>query len=113
MFDSYHPPTVAGDLQDEVGNPGDWDPASVVTEMADPDLDDIWEYTVVVPAGNYQCKVTLNKNWDQNTGPNVSFTSDGLSPITVHVRHVEQHDDGLEPGRDAAGRHGDVHCVPA
>ena len=82
VFDSYHPPTVAGDFQDEVGNPGDWDPASAVTEMADPDLDDVWEYTVVVPAGNYQCKVTLNKNWDQSTGDNVSFTSDGLSPIT-------------------------------
>lgn len=83
VFDSFHPPTVAGDFQDEVGNPSDWDPASAVTEMADPDLDDVWEYTVVVPAGNYQCKVTLNKNWDQGTGDNVSFTSDGLSPITV------------------------------
>jgi hypothetical protein len=83
VFDSLHPPTVAGDFQDEVGNPSDWDPASSVTEMSDPDLDDVWEYSVVVaPAGDYQCKVTLNKNWDQSTGDNVSFTSDGVNPVT-------------------------------
>jgi hypothetical protein len=83
VFDSLHPPTVAGDFQDEVGNPGDWDPASAVTEMSDPDLDDIWEYSaVIVPAGDYQCKVTLNKNWDQSTGDNVSFYSDGVNPVT-------------------------------
>ncbi|MFH1501519.1 MAG: carbohydrate-binding module family 20 domain-containing protein [Candidatus Eisenbacteria bacterium] len=85
VFDSLNPPTVAGDFQDEVGNPGDWDPASAVTEMSDPDLDDVWEYSAIIPAGNYQGKVTLNKNWDQDTqmgGGNVSFSSDGVATTT-------------------------------
>jgi len=83
VFDSFHLPTVAGDFQTEVGNASDWDPASFVTEMSDPDLDDVWEYTAVIaPAGDYQAKVTLNKNWDQSTGDNVSFASDGVNPVT-------------------------------
>ena len=85
LFDSQKPPTVAGDFQMAVGNPSDWDPASSVTEMSDPDLDDVWEYSVIIPAGSYQGKVTLNKNWDQDTqmgGGNVSFTSDGVATTT-------------------------------
>ena len=33
----------------------------------------------MIPAGSYQCKVVLNNNWDQSTGSNVPFNSDGTN----------------------------------
>ncbi|MBN2565519.1 MAG: hypothetical protein JXB46_07385 [Candidatus Eisenbacteria bacterium] len=84
VFHSMNPPIVAGDMQSELGG-SDWDQTDIVnTVMSDPDLDGVWEFTAIIPAGNYQCKVVLNNNWDQNTAPsgNFSFTSDGISPVT-------------------------------
>jgi len=83
VFHSMNPPIVAGDMQSELGG-SDWDPGDTVNSvMSDPDLDDVWELTAVIaPAGDYQCKVVLNNNWDQSTGDNVSFYSDGISPVT-------------------------------
>lgn len=83
VFHSMNPPIVAGDMQSELGG-SDWDQTDMVnTVMSDPDLDDVWEFSAVIPAGNYQCKVVLNNNWDQNTAPggNYSFTSDGINPV--------------------------------
>ena len=52
-------------------------------EMEDPDGDDIYTLVVTIPtAGNYECKVTLNHNWDQSTGGNTPFTTDGVNPTT-------------------------------
>ena len=83
VFHSLNPPIVAGDMQSELGG-SDWDPTDTVnTVMSDPDGDDVWEFTAVIaPEGDYQCKVVLNNNWDQSTGDNVSFHSDGVSPVT-------------------------------
>ena len=49
-------------------------------EMTDPDGDDIFTVELLIPAGNYEAKVTLNHNWDQSTGGNVGFTTDGVTP---------------------------------
>jgi len=83
VFHSPNPPIMAGDFQSELGG-ADWDQTDMVnTVMTDGDNDDVWELTAVIaPAGPYQGKVVLNNNWDQNTGDNVTFSSDGLSPIT-------------------------------
>lgn len=85
IFDSTHPPIVAGDMQSELGG-SDWDQTDTVnTVMTDINFDDVWEFTAVIaPAGNYQCKVVLNNNWDQNTAPggNYTFYSDGINPVT-------------------------------
>jgi hypothetical protein len=82
VFHSPNPPIVAGDMQSELGG-ADWDPLDTVnTVMSDGNGDDVWEFTFLVPAGNYQGKVVLNNNWDQSTGDNISFTSDGLGETT-------------------------------
>jgi hypothetical protein len=84
VFASVTPPIVAGDMQSELGGT-DWDPYDTVhTVMSDGDGDGIWVFTAVFPVGDYQCKVVLNNNWDQNTAPggNLSFTSDGMTPVT-------------------------------
>jgi len=83
VFHGMNPPIIAGDMQSELGG-SDWDPFDTVnTVMSDPDADDIWEFTAIIePYGDYQGKVVLNNNWDQSTGDNVSFYSDGVSPVT-------------------------------
>jgi hypothetical protein len=83
VFHSMNPPIVAGDMQSELGG-SDWDPSDTVnTVMTDGDGDGVYEFTAVIaPAGDYQCKVVLNNNWDQSTGGNISFYSDGMNPIT-------------------------------
>ncbi len=83
VFHSPNPPIMVGDFQSELGG-SDWDQTDTVnTVMTDADLDDVWEFTAVVaPAGPYQGKVVLNNNWDQSTGDNASFSSDGISPVT-------------------------------
>jgi len=83
IFDSTHAPIVCGDFMSELGG-SDWDNTNTtLTAMADPDGDDVWVFFAVIPAGNYQCKVVLNNNWDQNTAPagNYSFSSDGTTPV--------------------------------
>ncbi|MBD3349308.1 MAG: hypothetical protein GF400_08975 [Candidatus Eisenbacteria bacterium] len=86
VFHSMNPPIVAGDFQSELGG-SDWDQTDTsTTVMTDGDGDDVWEFSAVVaPAGDYQGKVVLNNNWDQDTqmgGGNVTFTSDGVNPVT-------------------------------
>lgn len=73
-------PVVAGDFLAELGGTN-WDPTELIGEMEDPDGDDIYTLEVTIPtAGNYECKVTLNNNWNQSTGGNTPFTSDGINP---------------------------------
>src|SRR5512146_981161 len=46
--------TIAGDLQQELGCGGDWDPACAATHLAYDATDDVWQGTFNVPAGNWQ-----------------------------------------------------------
>ena len=83
VFHSMNPPIVAGDMQSELGGV-DWDPYDTVNSvMQNGAVDGVWEFTAIIePAGDYQGKVVLNNNWDQSTGDNVSFYSDGMNPVT-------------------------------
>ncbi|MCD6329634.1 MAG: T9SS type A sorting domain-containing protein [Candidatus Cloacimonetes bacterium] len=88
VFDSEHPPIVAGSFQSEIGGT-DWDQTSTTTRMVDDGTngdvtagDDIYTYQVVIPTGSYECKVVLNNNWDQSTGGNLPFNSDGTTAST-------------------------------
>jgi len=83
VFHGMNPPIVVGDMQSELGG-SDWDPGDTInTVMSDVDGDDVWLLSAVIaPAGDYQCKIVLNNNWDQSTGDNISFYSDGIDPVT-------------------------------
>lgn len=83
VFHSLNPPIVCGTLQSALGG-SDWDQTDTsTTVMSDPDLDDVWEFSSVIPIGSYQFKIVLNNTWDQNTSPaNIPFGSDGVNPVT-------------------------------
>lgn len=74
---THTPPTITGDFISELGGT-DWDPATPIGEMEDLEEDDIFTRSLLIPEGNWECKVTLNKNWDQNTGWNTAFHSNGM-----------------------------------
>lgn len=74
-------PVVAGDFLSAIGGIN-WEPTELMGEMTDPDGDDIFTLELLIPAGDYEAKVTLNNNWDQSTGGNVPFTTDGVTPTT-------------------------------
>ncbi|MBN2565520.1 MAG: hypothetical protein JXB46_07390 [Candidatus Eisenbacteria bacterium] len=84
VFHSLNPPIVCGSFMSELGG-ADWDQTNTtLTVMSDPDNDDIWEFTALIPAGTYQFKIVLNNNWDQDTYPpsqNYIFASNGTDPV--------------------------------
>ncbi|MGE5140347.1 MAG: alpha amylase N-terminal ig-like domain-containing protein, partial [Rudaea sp.] len=68
--------TVAGDMQSELGCPGDWQPDCVRTLMVDPDGNGIYSFeTTSLLAGSYQFKVARDEGWNTSyPANNVGFT---------------------------------------
>lgn len=74
--------TVPGSFQSEIGCPGDWQPDCLRSWLEDLDGDGRYRLTVRgVPAGNYECKVTISESWTENyglggifNGANIPFT---------------------------------------
>ena len=62
--------TIAGNLQDELGCPGDWQPDCAATHLAFDANDTIWQGIFNIPAGSYEYKAALNDSWDENYGAN-------------------------------------------
>ena len=58
--------TIAGDLQSELGCPGDWAPDCAATDLTP--TDGVFVRSFTVPAGNWQYKVALNHSWDESYG---------------------------------------------
>jgi arabinogalactan oligomer / maltooligosaccharide transport system substrate-binding protein len=69
--------TLVGDLQDEAGCEGDWNPACEATFMEDMG-DGNWVITVTLPAGEYQYKVAYNGDWAENYGLDGAKDGDNL-----------------------------------
>ncbi|WP_233585233.1 pullulanase-type alpha-1,6-glucosidase [Corallococcus sp. CA054B] len=68
--------TVAGSFQSELNCPGDWQPDCLRSMMHDLDGDGIYTFTTkALPAGNYECKVALNEDWNPVAypGSNAAF----------------------------------------
>ncbi|HEX9990845.1 MAG TPA: alpha-amylase family glycosyl hydrolase [Chloroflexia bacterium] len=63
--------TVPGSFQSELGCSGDWQPDCLRSWLQDIDGDGIYSFeTTAIPAGSYECKVTINESWDENYGQN-------------------------------------------
>ncbi|MBI4672430.1 MAG: alpha-amylase [Chloroflexi bacterium] len=70
-----------GSFQSELGCPGDWQPDCLRSWLQDMDGDGIYTFeTTALPAGNYEGKVAINENWNENygeggvqNGPNIQF----------------------------------------
>ncbi|HZG66724.1 MAG TPA: pullulanase-type alpha-1,6-glucosidase, partial [Herpetosiphonaceae bacterium] len=60
--------TIAGTLQSALGCPRDWQPDCSHTALTYDPVDDLWQATFELPAGEYEYKVALNNSWDENYG---------------------------------------------
>ncbi len=58
---------LVGNLQSELGCPGDWDPACAATELT-PAGDGTYTAEFDVPAGTWEYKVALDDTWDESYG---------------------------------------------
>ncbi len=95
-FIAHQAPIIAGDFIDLFGG-NEWDPADPAGQMTQIPGTDLFELMGVLPAGHHEGKVTLNGNWDQNTGDNmmldllvestVTFTYE-FGTNTLRVDHV-------------------------
>ena len=59
---------LVGDLQSELGCPGDWQPDCAQTELAPTDVAGRYSADFTLPAGTYAYKVALNDAWDESYG---------------------------------------------
>ncbi|MCP4547231.1 MAG: hypothetical protein GY835_12300 [bacterium] len=81
-FVAHQNPIIAGNFI-EIWGGTNWDPADFTGGMGHI-ADAIFEKQGILPAGQYECKVTLNGNWDQDTGDNFVFDLDIESIVTFN-----------------------------
>ncbi len=86
--------TIAGDLQSELGCPGDWQPECAATHLTNDTADDVWQGTFTIPAGAWQYKAALNDTWDENYGAhaqpggdNISLNLGASTPVKFYYDH--------------------------
>ncbi|MCT9002490.1 pullulanase-type alpha-1,6-glucosidase [Microbacterium memoriense] len=102
-------PAIVGDLQSELGCPGDWDPTCAATTLEAVDGTTQYAATFDVPAGTYSYKVALDGGWDESYGAdgaaggaNIPLTVGG--PATLRfVYDDESHRIGIEALSLASG----------
>ncbi|MCA9875288.1 MAG: hypothetical protein KC441_16570, partial [Anaerolineales bacterium] len=75
--------TIAGDLQSELGCPGDWQPDCALTNLT-AQGNDVWRGVFDVPTGSWSYKAALNGTWDVSYPPsNKSLAVTGSPTETV------------------------------
>ncbi|GEB95080.1 pullulanase-type alpha-1,6-glucosidase [Microbacterium lacticum] len=75
-------PTLVGDLQSELGCPGDWDPACAATTLEPVDGTTQYARTFDMPAGTYEYKIALNGAWDEGYGADGAAGGANI-PLTI------------------------------
>jgi pullulanase-type alpha-1,6-glucosidase len=85
---------IAGDLQSELGCPGDWQPECAATELAFDADDGVWQATLNVPAGSWQYKAALDDSWTENygaggvqDGPNIGLALGAATDVSFYYDH--------------------------
>ena len=73
---------VAGDLQSELGCPGDWQPECAASQLVYDAGDGVWQRSFSVPAGSWLYKAALNNGWDENYGANAAPGGDNI-PLSL------------------------------
>ena len=73
--------SVSGTFGAQVGCPGDWQPECAQTQLTRRSNDDVWSTSLVLKAGSYQYKATLDKSWavsygqgGSSSGANITLT---------------------------------------
>ncbi|WP_206482890.1 pullulanase-type alpha-1,6-glucosidase [Thalassotalea sp. G2M2-11] len=63
--------TIAGNFQQQLGCPGNWQPDCLRSWLKDVDGDGIYHFTTTaLTAGSYEAKVAYNESWQENYGEN-------------------------------------------
>jgi len=81
-FVTHTNPVVVGSFFDDIGMGDDWAPTNEMGMMSDSG-DGVFTWETLLPAGDWEYKVVLNQNWDQDTYGNAGnffVSSDGSSP---------------------------------
>ena len=85
---------VAGDLNAEIGCPGDWEPDCDAAQMTYDDETGRWVLSVDLPEGGYAYKIAVDRSWDENygaggvpDGPNITLDHPG-GPVTFVYDHA-------------------------
>ena len=81
--------TVAGDLQSELGCPGDWQPDCALTNLTYDASDDVWQAVFDLPAGSWQYKAALNGTWDENYGANAAAGGANITLVLAAAQPVK------------------------
>ena len=86
--------TIAGDLQQELGCSGDWQPDCAATHLTYDGGDDVWQRTFTVPSGNWEYKAPLNDSWNENYGlhaqsggANIPLSLAGSTSVKFYYDH--------------------------
>ncbi|WP_375142113.1 pullulanase-type alpha-1,6-glucosidase [Microbacterium sp.] len=91
---------LVGDLQSELGCPGDWQPDCADTDLAATETAGLYAAEFTVPAGSWQYKVAVDDGWDESYGldggrDNIPLVLEGPSRVKV-VFDDTTHRVGLE-----------------
>jgi pullulanase len=81
--------TLVGDLQSELGCPGDWQPPCEETMLTYDANDDVWQRIFPVPAGDWEYKVALNGSWDENYGAGAQQDGPNIPLELAEARNVK------------------------
>ncbi len=98
VADHTPPPTVVnipGNLQQELGCPGNWQPDCAATYLTYDAADEVWQGTFDVPAGNWEYKAALNDSWSENYGLNAAAGGANIPlnlAATTTVKFYYDHD---------------------
>lgn len=86
--------TVAGNLQDEIGCPGDWNPGCPTTHLFFDAEDQVWQGIFPIPAGDWEYKAALNDSWNENygqnairDGPNIELSLGNSADVKFYYSH--------------------------
>ena len=85
-FVTHENPVMVGSFLDDIGMGEDWNPLNMMGMMIN-NGSDIFTWEALLPEGDWEYKVVLNQNWDQDTygnGGNFVVYSDGVSPMTFN-----------------------------
>jgi hypothetical protein len=110
-FVAHVNPIIAGDFFNELGMGDNWDPSNTVGTMNN-NGDGVFTWETLLPEGDWEYKVALNQNWDQDTyggGGNFSVSSDGLSP-TIFSYDFRQNSTYHAFSSNGCSLLGDVNC---
>jgi len=81
---------LVGDLQSELGCPGDWQPDCAATELQPTGTAGVFSAELEVPAGTWEYKLALNDSWDESYGVDGSGDNSPLvlaGPTTIRFTY--------------------------